>query len=563
MNGVRLFHSYGVVHEKFMWDARMEPGVLDAFTKLWGTDEPLLASPGSMKTKAPTSAACIAFKASLVYRPRALVVYPGSHLLNDEFFDARPGSASRQYLKDIYIFPESELAWFEQRGLKPLKVCAQPGDLILRDSRTIHYGSDPTEKGTRIRTAIYATYMPARLANADQLERKKKVFEEYGNTTHWPFEHIEPGSRRALPLLKNGEVDPRLAERNKPLEMPEMSDKLLKLAGIQNREVGWKTIQRRTGREMREQQPLWKKLKLFALFNPLTEWLDTTHAMRLHLHAENVHSGQTMHSCKRLLAVLTEVTGEEEGSSLSKGKIRAFVDFFHINMDDFEPSNIEDYHTFKEFFIRKHKPGSRPIHAEGDNSVSVVVADSRLVVYETVTATKKIWIKGSDFSIAMLTMDNDIGDFFNDGAVASFRLSPQDYHRYHSPVTGRIASYRSIPGDYYQVDPIALRSGVDILSRNTRAYVEIDSEYFGKVLFVAIGATDVGSVQIHDQWKKPGNSIQKGEELGLFQFGGSSIIVVFQNGFIKFDDDLLRVSENAIAMDVEVGMSLGKATKAS
>lgn len=198
---------------------------------------------------------------------------------------------------------------------------------------------------------------------------------------------------------------------------------------------------------------------------------------------------------KILSMMLMETTGEVEGTAISKSKIKAFVDFFHIDMNAFEPSQIEDYPTFEDFFIRKHTAGSRPIYAEDDNSVSVVVADSRLVVYETVAASKQIWIKGNGFSIAMLTMDIDLGNTFADGAIASFRLSPQDYHRYHSPVSGCIASYRSIPGDYYQVDPIALRSDVDVLSRNKRAYVEIDSEHFGRVLFVAIGATDVGSVR--------------------------------------------------------------------
>lgn len=91
-------------------------------------------------------------------------------------------------------------------------------------------------------------------------------------------------------------------------------------------------------------------------------------------------------------------------------------------------------------------------------------------------------------------MDRQLGPLFDDGAVASFRLSPQDYHRYHSPVSGKIKLFRSLPGDYYQVDPMALRSGLDILSRNARDYVVIESEEFGDVLFVAIGATDVGTV---------------------------------------------------------------------
>lgn len=92
-------------------------------------------------------------------------------------------------------------------------------------------------------------------------------------------------------------------------------------------------------------------------------------------------------------------------------------------------------------------------------------------------------------------MDRQLARTFADGSLASFHLSPQDYHRYHSPVSGVVKRYRSMPGDYYQVDPVALYSGVDILTRNRRDYIVIKSDKFGYVLFVAIGATEVGSVQ--------------------------------------------------------------------
>lgn len=69
--------------------------------------------------------------------------------------------------------------------------------------------------------------------------------------------------------------------------------------------------------------------------------------------------------------------------------------------------------------------------------------------------------------------------------------------------------------------------------------------------------------RIHEKWQKTGSYINKGDELGMFQFGGSSIVVAFEKGRIEFDKDLLDVSKVAIAMDVEVGMSLGKAVKPS
>ncbi|KAB2569058.1 Phosphatidylserine decarboxylase proenzyme 2 [Lasiodiplodia theobromae] len=229
-------------------------------------------------------------------------------------------------------------------------------------------------------------------------------------------------------------------------------------------------------------------------------------------------------------------------------------------MEDFSPSDINAYETFEDFFTRAHAPGSRPITEPGNNSSAVCVADARLVTYSSVEETRRLWIKGADFSISQLVMDNQLGARFNGAAVASFRLSPQDYHRYHSPVSGTIKLFRSMPGDYYDVDPWALQSNVDILTRNARDYVLIETQGFGDVLFIAIGAADVGTVKIHDEWQKPGSLITKGDELGQFQFGGSSIIVAFKPGKIAFDEDLLSFSKQQIMVDVEVGMSLGTAT---
>jgi phosphatidylserine decarboxylase len=206
------------------------------------------------------------------------------------------------------------------------------------------------------------------------------------------------------------------------------------------------------------------------------EWVDTTHAMRLWMHKRNLRAGK------------------DERLPSSKQQIQGFVDAYGINMEHFEPSDVSQYHSFAEFFVRRHAEGTRPIFKPDDPTKATVVADSRVVVFDSVAKTKKLWIKGADFSLTNLVMDTQLGKHFDGAAVASFRLSPQDYHRYHSPVSGTIKLFRSLPGDYYQVDPIALRSDVDILTRNARDYAIIDTEEFGEVLFVAIGATDVGTV---------------------------------------------------------------------
>jgi phosphatidylserine decarboxylase len=164
-------------------------------------------------------------------------------------------------------------------------------------------------------------------------------------------------------------------------------------------------------------------------------------------------------------------------------------------MGTFEPSDPESYPTFEDFFIRKFAPNARPIFAPEDSTKAIAVADSRAVVYPTVEKTRALWIKGSQFTIQNLIDDDEHSVQWRNGSVASFRLSPQDYHRYHSPVKGKVKWYKHIPGDYLQVDPVALHSSVNILTENARSCICIESEDFGDVLFVAIGATDVGTVE--------------------------------------------------------------------
>lgn len=122
---------------------------------------------------------------------------------------------------------------------------------------------------------------------------------------------------------------------------------------------------------------------------------------------------------------------------------------------------------------------------------------------------------------------------------------------------------------------MAVRSDIDVLAANARSAFCISSEEFGNVLFVAIGASEVGTVKLSEKITSIAAStkidpstttevmVEKGEEVGLFEFGGSSVVVAFEPGRIAFDEDLKESSGNLIEMDVEMGMSLGKATKVS
>jgi len=135
-------------------------------------------------------------------------------------------------------------------------------------------------------------------------------------------------------------------------------------------------------------------------------------------------------------------------------------------------------------------------------------------------------------------------------SLAVFRLAPQDYHRFHSPVDGTIESVATLPGDYFTVNPQAVNETLDVFTANRRDVLIINANLFPArqgetptvvpVAFVAIGALLVGSVN----WsKKPGEAVKKGDDLGWFAYGGSTVVCVFpQEAGIQWDDDLRRAS---------------------
>ena len=110
--------------------------------------------------------------------------------------------------------------------------------------------------------------------------------------------------------------------------------------------------------------------------------------------------------------------------------------------------------VFPYYSHRKLKPNVRPIDAPSDPYRLVSSADCRLLTFETVSHATRLWIKGREFSIARLLGDayEDDVEKYTGGALAIFRLAPQDYHRFHSPVEGRIGRMTYIAGEYYTVN---------------------------------------------------------------------------------------------------------------
>ncbi|KAJ0600004.1 putative phosphatidylserine decarboxylase [Helianthus annuus] len=263
---------------------------------------------------------------------------------------------------------------------------------------------------------------------------------------------------------------------------------------------------------------------------------------------------------KELLQSISERQGKKMNSPESAKDIPTFLKIFkdQINMDEVKYP-LHHFKTFNEFFIRELKPGARPVAYTGRDDVAVCAADCRLMAFNTVEESQRFWIKGKKFSLSGLLGNTHGSDTFNGGTLVIFRLAPQDYHRFHFPVSGKIEHIVNIPGCLYTVNPIAVNSKYcNVFTENKRAVSIISTADFGKVAFVAIGATMVGSIEFT---KKKGDYVQKGDEFGYFSFGGSTVICVFEKNSIAIDEDLLAYSARSIETLVSVGMQLGMSVR--
>lgn len=240
----------------------------------------------------------------------------------------------------------------------------------------------------------------------------------------------------------------------------------------------------------------------------------------------------------------------QRGSDL---RILSFIVAYDVDVSEFTKSPF-DYRTFNQFFHRALKPECRPI-ASGA-SVAVFPADGRHLAFQDVDKADGFYVKGSKFTLEELLGDAGQAARFAGGSMLISRLCPSDYHRFHFPVAGVPSEARLVKGCLYSVSPIALRRNILYLVRNKRFVTLIESPEFGTVAMIEVGATNVGSVV---QGYLPGRGVAKGDEKGMFAFGGSCVITLFEKGRITFDADIVGQSADCIETYARMGDHLGAA----
>lgn len=262
-----------------------------------------------------------------------------------------------------------------------------------------------------------------------------------------------------------------------------------------------------------------------------------------------------MRRFQKLLKQYTLRSGIKYSSPASADSIEPFIKFHDLNMSEVLLP-VSEFKTFNEFFYRKLKPGARPCENPQEPRTAVSMADCRVTTFTTVDEAIKLWIKGRHFTIAQLIGDTypELAKNYTKGSIVIFRLAPQDYHRVHSPVDGVMGEARHIDGEYFSVNPMAVRSHLDVFGENARTVFPINSEDFGTVLAVMVGAMMVGSCVVEAQ---AGQTLKRTDDVGYFKFGGSTVILLFEPGKFVADSDLRVNSSTKIETRVRVGMSIG------
>ncbi len=237
----------------------------------------------------------------------------------------------------------------------------------------------------------------------------------------------------------------------------------------------------------------------------------------------------------------------------SKARIRPFIRKYKLDEEEFD-SDPEGFRSFNEFFSRKLKPDARPI--EQENAVAVFPADGRHLGVQDLSANLGFYVKGQKFDLPKLFQSEELAGRFRKGSLIISRLCPVDYHRFHAPVSGIISEARLINGSLFSVNPIALRKRLSVFWENKRYLCMIDSDYHGKVAQFIVGATCVGSATFTFSQNQ---RVEKGEELGYFSFGGSSVLTLFEKDRLRISEDVQQHSQANIETYAKMGEEMGRA----
>ncbi|AHD06699.1 archaetidylserine decarboxylase [Paenibacillus larvae] len=244
---------------------------------------------------------------------------------------------------------------------------------------------------------------------------------------------------------------------------------------------------------------------------------------------------------------VSRLTGSFAKSKVSKLMIPRFAKIYGIPVEDAE-KEIHEYESLNAFFTRKLKPGLRPLDPDPKSMLSPV--DAMITGMGPIKSGQILNVKGQDYTIEDLLNRSPRTMNYTHGFFFVLYLSPTDYHRIHSPVTGTILEKEHVAGKVYPVNEFGLRNMKKVLSRNERLITIMQTEA-GEVAVVKVGALNVSSIQYISPLP---DRLQRGDDLAYFEFG-STVVLLTENNIFEPRTDL------EIGSKVKMGEYLGHFVK--
>lgn len=246
------------------------------------------------------------------------------------------------------------------------------------------------------------------------------------------------------------------------------------------------------------------------------------------------------------LPVISKIGGAYLSTPLSKIHIQPFIKSNHIDMSDYEP---KEYESYNDFFTRNVKMSKRPFSKE--DTILCSPCDAK-VSYHPIDDDTVITVKNTHYTLDDLLLSPYLSQAYRGGSCLIFRLTVDDYHHYHYIDEGYQDDERRINGIFHTVNPIA-NDYYPIYKRNTRQYTILHTDHFDDVVMMEVGALMVGKIV-----NLPKKHFHRGEEKGYFEFGGSTVILLFKKDTIAVDEDIVEHSKNHDEVRIKLGEHIGK-----
>jgi len=262
----------------------------------------------------------------------------------------------------------------------------------------------------------------------------------------------------------------------------------------------------------------------------------------------------TTRTGRRCLKALTSPSVSEVAGKLfdSKWSTCAIPLFIKLNKVDLCECAQEQYCSMNDFFSRRLKDGARTFPLDGKLLGSP--ADGKISVFG-IRAGSSFFVKQTHYTVdRLLGGDGAFSERFVNGVCVVVRLEPKHYHRYcYIDNAEQITSW-SVEGLYHTVHP-SVHMHSSAFAENAREIAILQTEHFGLVAQIEVGAMLVGRI-VNGQ--RGACTVYRGHEKGYFEFGGSTIVLFFQDGVVDIEQVIWEATARGMEVPVRQGQIIGK-----